>query len=216
MANEAIYKSCDQCGRAVEKFHRIYHGENYCTTCYYREFKPRQCSGCGQNARLHRKHSEALCQKCEIQGKPCIRCGKTEFSMGRRLPEGPICNVCSVHYREPKKCGYCGELSKYLSRDASLGFDDPACQKCRRKHFGTCAVCRRHRVLDQGSKQCSKCNENSFISCENCHEPMPAGYGNSCETCALKHRLERLLSLTAKSFQGLRWLICIMNLANGW
>lgn len=201
MANEAnIIKSCDQCGRAVEKFHRLYQGETYCTTCYYREFKSRQCPGCGQNARLHRKHPQSVCQKCEIKGKPCIRCGKAEFSIGRLLPEGPICNACSVHYREQKKCNYCGELSKYLSRDAALGFDEPACQKCRRKHFGTCTVCRRHRALDRGSTLCSKCNGHSFIPCNDCNEPMPAGYGSRCETCAFKHRLEKNTHLNCKKF----------------
>jgi hypothetical protein len=200
------FYGCDQCGRAIAKVHRRYQGESYCTTCYYREFKLRQCPDCGQNARLNRKHPQAVCQKCETARKPCIRCGKTDFSIGRRTPDGPVCNSCSVHYRDPKKCNYCGETSKYLSRDASIGFDKPACQKCRRRHFGTCSVCRRHRVLEQtidGSKQCSKCLEQSFIQCAVCNEPMPAGYGNRCETCSLKQRLIKIAQLNCQKLSKL-------------
>lgn len=206
MANRPeTVRRCDQCGRLMAKAHRVYRGETYCTTCYYREFKHRTCPSCENRARLHRKYSDAVCLKCENSGKPCIRCGETEYSIGKVTDGGPVCKSCAVHYRPAGKCSYCGVSSKYLSRDFKAGFENPACPKCRRKDFDTCSVCRRHRMTEltpSGQPICKKCHESGEIACQICHEPMPAGYGNHCETCALKQRLAKAINLHSEKFSS--------------
>jgi hypothetical protein len=194
---------CDQCGRSMAKVHRRYQGEMYCSTCYYREFKPANCPSCGQRARLHRKHPQAVCLKCEIAGKPCIRCDKTNFTIGKLTDNGPICNSCSVHFRPARNCAYCGETSKYLARDFKAGFEEPACPKCRRKDFNTCAVCRRHRETElapNGQTICKKCLELGEIICPVCQGSMPAGYGHQCQTCSLERRLAKAVNKHCDKF----------------
>lgn len=194
---------CDQCGRSISKIHRRYRGELYCTACYYREFEPRPCPQCGNKARLHRKHPEAVCQTCENSSKPCIRCLKTGFKIGKQTELGPVCHACSVHFRKPKKCAYCGEFSKNLSRDTALGFEEQACTKCRRQKFETCSMCRRHRLTvktPNGKPICTKCQELGEIDCPVCHELMPAGYGRKCETCSTRQRINNAIDQHCGNF----------------
>lgn len=194
---------CDQCGRPMDKAHRRYREETYCTTCYYREFKLGICPKCGNKARLVRKDSHAVCRKCEYAGKPCIRCGKQEYSIGKLTIYGPVCNACTVYFRDPKPCAYCGQLSKSLSRLAWAGLDKPACLKCRRAHYSTCSSCHRHRhveITTDGKRLCKKCLEFGEIPCQFCNEPMPAGYGKECETCYLKRRLQKSTDLNCAVF----------------
>ncbi|MDP1666118.1 MAG: hypothetical protein Q8L79_13485 [Methylobacter sp.] len=90
-----------------------------------------------------------------------------------------------------------------MSRDKNLGFDEQACSKCRQKSFETCSVCRRYRqttLTPDGHKICKKCSESGEIPCSVCHEPMPAGYGNQCETCSLKQRRDKTIYTNCKKF----------------
>lgn len=178
-------KRCDECGRLTPKYQRIHKGIGYCGSCYARVFQPRPCTRCNKIARFHIGEPEALCRQCE-RDVPCIRCGKLSFSIGRITPYGPVCNACSVHFREERPCPQCGKLSRLLSRNSKRGVDEQVCPACQRMGHGTCFRCRRSRqLLDDGGghKVCKKCLDGGTIPCPQCKKPMPAGRGLRCENC---------------------------------
>lgn len=181
----ASLQICDECGCSVAKIHRVRKGRRYCATCYARIFKPRLCPKCGGIARLPKNELEAVCGRCEI-AKPCARCGKREYRIGKITPYGPVCNACVPHFSKPEPCEACGTLSSKLTRVARLGHDMRLCPKCARADYGTCAACRRHRLLNEapdGRLLCKTCREKGEIRCPSCGSSMPAGRGNICEAC---------------------------------
>lgn len=183
--SEGSQLRCDECGRGVEKIHRVHKDHRYCVTCYARVFKRRLCPKCGELARLPRNEPDAICRRCEV-AKPCVRCGKTEYEIGKITSYGPVCNSCAPYFREPEPCEACGEPSQRLSRVRRLGHDLRLCPKCARSDYGTCAACRRHRQLNvarDGRKLCKVCIEEGEIPCPSCGKPMPAGRGSACEEC---------------------------------
>ena len=197
-----IDRRCDQCGREMEKAHRIYKGLSYCSTCYAREFKSKICPKCGAISRLLAKDPDAICGRCE-KDKPCVRCGKEKYSIGLISIYGPVCKSCARYFAEPKPCSQCGELSHHLSRVKRLGFDEPVCPKCARSDHGCCQMCRRSRRLHQasdGRQLCKKCLELGYIPCTSCGSLMPAGRGKQCETCYWNSVFERRLRLNQAAF----------------
>lgn len=192
-----IDRRCDQCGREMEKAHRIYKGLSYCSTCYAREFKPKACPKCGAISRLLAKDPDAICGRCE-KDKPCVRCGKEKYPIGLISIYGPVCKSCARYFSEPKPCSQCGELSRHLSQVKRIGFDKPVCPKCARADHGCCQMCRRSRQLHQasdGRQLCKKCLELGYIPCTSCGSLMPAGRGKQCETCYWNSAFERRLRL---------------------
>ncbi len=196
---------CDQCGRHDAKISRIYKDESYCSTCYAREFKPKPCIQCSEIRRIHRKADPPICHTC-FTAKPCVRCGKTEFDVGKITIYGPVCNACSPYFRPKQPCEDCGKLSSRLSRVGREGNGFLLCPNCYQRARGsaTCTLCRRYRVLvetDQGSV-CRKCADLGMIQCSACHADMPAGMGKICESCSwtktLNHRVE-MWGFTIKS-----------------
>lgn len=197
-----IDRRCDQCGREMEKAHRIYKGLSYCSTCYAREFKSKICPKCGAISRLLAKDPDAICGRCE-KDKPCVRCGKEKYPIGLISIYGPVCKSCARYFSEPKPCSQCGELSHHLSRVKRLGFDDPVCPKCARSDHGCCQMCRRSRRLHQasdGRQLCKKCLKLGYIPCTSCKCLMPAGRGKQCETCYWNSAFERRLRLNQAAF----------------
>jgi len=176
---------CDECGREMEKAHRVEKGHRYCGTCYARVFKRRMCPKCGNFARLPKNNPDAICRKCKTD-KPCARCGKTGYDVGKITPYGPVCNACAPYFRKPEPCGLCGKPSSRLSRDRRLGHDLRVCQRCARSDHGTCAACRRYRVLREapdGRLLCKACLHLGERDCPSCGQLMPAGKGKLCESC---------------------------------
>lgn len=176
---------CDECGRSMQKAHRIHKGQRYCVTCYARIFKRRLCPKCGCYARLPKDDPIAVCKKCE-KANPCARCGKTGYEIGKVTLYGPVCNACAPHFRAPEPCENCGQSSPRLTRVSRMGGDKRLCPKCARADHGTCPACRRHRLLQEGPDGrmlCKVCAEMGELPCPRCGKPMPAGRGKSCETC---------------------------------
>jgi len=178
-------RQCDECGRQTKKLSRIYGGHRYCATCYARVFISRQCPACGRLARLPSCEADAVCRACE-RDRPCVRCGASDYKVGRITPYGPVCNACSVHFREARPCAICGQPSRRLSRVSRLSIKVQVCPKCQRKDYGSCALCKHYRLLgtdDLGRKVCRKCLEGGLQPCKHCGELMPAGRGDQCEPC---------------------------------
>ena len=178
-------RDCDDCGKKGVEIARVYRAHRYCRTCYSQTFRSRPCPRCGATARLPTHLPKAICDKCERKG-PCVRCGRPMGRIGFRTPYGPACNACAPYFREPEPCGSCGVLSKHLARVARLGHALRLCPRCARADHGTCAWCRRYRLLsdsDTGKRLCKRCREEGHLPCPKCGNPMPAGCGNQCWDC---------------------------------
>lgn len=197
-----IPQECDECGKSVAKIWRVFKGHRYCVTCYAREFKRVLCPECGNFARLPRGFPEAVCTKCEMN-KPCVRCGKVSYNIGRITPYGPVCNACAPYFRKKVPCEVCGIPSSGLSQSKRLGHDRRVCPKCSRANHGTCGACRRYRLLREvpdGRMLCKKCVDMGKIPCPKCGRSMPAGYGQQCECCYWKGLLEKRVSMDMAAF----------------
>lgn len=190
-------KQCDQCGRSSKRITRNYQNESYCLTCYSREFKQKNCLQCGEVRRIHRKAEPPICQKC-FNTKPCVRCGKEKFDIGKITIYGPICGSCTPYFREKRPCEDCGELSSRLSRVGKDATGPLLCVNCYQRARGsaTCVMCRKYRLLVQTEQGhiCQKCADLGIVPCPDCKGDMPAGMGKICETCSwsktLAHRIE--------------------------
>lgn len=195
-------QTCDICGRCVPVLTRRYRGEGYCSTCYARYFTKRPCPKCGKFARLPIDDPSAICRKCEAV-MPCIRCGKSEYKIGKLTQYGPVCNACSVYFREPRICPRCGKESRKLSRALKLGITEQVCPQCAGLDRGTCSFCRRHRRLyesSSGNMLCKDCLDRGTIRCPECGRPMPAGRKSRCESCYWQGVLNERVKLDRAGF----------------
>lgn len=188
---------CAGCGRDLERAKRVHLGQRYCPACAKRLFKPALCPGCGQLTRLYIRDAAAVCADCEWK-MPCIRCGKEEYPHGKRTEYGPVCASCAHYFREPKPCALCGTLSTKLTRVPRRGLDEPVCPSCATRHRATCPACRFHRTLvdaPDGRQLCRRCLEGGERLCPECQQPMSAGRGARCETCARRKTLNQRVQM---------------------
>jgi hypothetical protein len=194
---------CDVCGHDVTKIWRRYKGNAYCSACYKREFKRAICPKCGMLSRLHKCNPDAVCIKCEHSGKPCIRCGKADYKIGKITEYGPVCNACSAYFREQKVCDGCGKPSQRLTHITRLGGDKLLCPACARSDHATCQACGRHRLLEtlaDGRKLCKKCLTLGETQCTNCGNMMPAGAGKICSSCYYSKLLLQRIEINCSAF----------------
>lgn len=193
-------RECYGCGRGVKKYVRVDQGEGYCGSCYARLFKKRLCPKCSQLARLPSRIG-AVCKRCEHVGKPCARCGKVNFEIGKVTSYGPVCNACSPYFRKPRPCGRCGTLSTRLSRVSRLGIDEQVCPACQQSDYACCSACGKHRQLTGTERKlCKTCHEKGVIACSTCGESTPAGYGKICKNCYLRNLLAKRVAMDRASF----------------
>ncbi|MBU2720448.1 hypothetical protein HF563_13955 [Acidithiobacillus ferridurans] len=193
---------CDECGKRGRKITRVYHGHKYCPTCYAREFKRRLCPKCGNYARLPRRDITAVCRHCALD-QPCIRCGKTDFRVGRVTRSGPVCNSCAKYFREAEACELCGELSRRLTRVSRFNHNLRLCSKCAHADHGNCQACHHPRLLvvtDDGRRLCKVCLDGGMILCQECGQSMPAGRGAQCEPCYWRSLLTKRIAMNLAAF----------------
>lgn len=183
MAEQIVW--CDSCGKPAVRLHRRYREKGYCQKCYLFFFRVRACSTCGEMARLSVEFPESVCIECEKK-KPCVRCGRTGYQLGKLTIYGPVCNSCSYWFRKARPCSRCGEKSRLLNRVYRSGYDEQICPACARIDHSCCNACRRHRKLSRlpdGRELCLRCLTYGEIKCDSCGKSMPAGYGKTCEEC---------------------------------
>jgi len=202
MIADLIPQRCDECGQKMTKAHRIYKGHRYCATCYSRIFKRQICPKCGNFARLPTSDPAAVCRACE-NDRPCIRCGKIGYVIGKITIYGPVCNACSPYFRKPELCEVCGVLSSRLTRLSRLGHDCRICPKCARADYGTCQACSRYRWLlenPDGRMLCKTCLEKGEVACPKCTELMPAGCGSQCQHCYWRGLFKKRIQMDCTAF----------------
>jgi len=193
---------CDECGKGPKRIWRNWRARRYCGTCYAREFDSRACPGCGQMARLPRRHPEAVCRPCEAS-EPCHRCRRPIERLGKFTAYGAVCAACAPYYAAPRACDLCDEVHTRLEAVVLDGRSVHACSRCARPTHRTCPACRRHRPLqaaNDGRLLCRPCSELGTIPCPECDEDMPAGYGKRCPVCDGRRRLALRLEQHAHAF----------------
>lgn len=194
---------CDECGKRGVGIHRVDKGHRYCGTCYKRVFTQKNCPRCRCPARLPKNAPGAICRSCE-KDKPCARCGKARYRLGRLTAYGPVCNACSVYFRTPEPCDSCGAPSKRLSRAAQFPQGHRVCPQCASATHASCEACHRHRKLvmaPSGQHLCRKCLEHGEIPCPECGDPMPAGYGNRCADCYWRGLVNKRMDMNTALFE---------------
>jgi hypothetical protein len=203
---EALSDSgCDGCGRALSKAKKVHHGKRYCSTCYPRLFKRRMCGGCGNFARLPVFDLAARCRACR-QKEPCARCGKTNFPVGLQSPYGPVCKACVPHFRLAKTCEACGAISQRIAKNSKTG--RLTCSRCSAPPSGTCASCRRHRILingEGGVLRCKACSTHEIRKCQGCDAEIPAGRGRECEACSRTRTFTNRLNINVNGFSSVEF-----------
>jgi len=190
MKSEKRQRECDECGRLVSTFSRIESSRHYCSTCYARCFKKKDCPECGISSRLLASDPASQCRKC-VAARPCIRCHRHGRALGLILPQGPVCNSCYVYFREPQRCSTCSKLVRSYLRSKPDRL--VVCIQCAGTDKKTCGVCRRHRsciARNDGTWVCRKCESEPFTFCPVCQAPVEPGRNGHCEACYWKGRCE--------------------------
>lgn len=193
---------CDGCGRLLSVPHRIDGRDEFCSTCYQREFVVRLCS-CGATARIRRSSSEPVrCRTCAAAERTCVRCDKPVPRAGRRVPGGVVCPSCRPHFTSGRPCEQCGRVSVKLSRRS----DDPVClrvcQHCANEcTHATCTFCRRHRKIAGRTAEhhpfCGACGSTgaSTHACPSCGVVLAGSGEGRCRSCLNIAGLEREVKL---------------------
>ncbi len=206
---------CDACGRLTTTPHRVEGKDEFCGTCYKREFVKRSCA-CGASARVRRTMvGPVQCARCAAAARTCVRCDKPVPRAGRRVPGGVVCLSCRPYSHPPMPCERCGRASRALSLER-----DPEsmriCERCaKRDTHATCAFCRRHRAIAGRTQEqrpyCAGCGPSgeNVHECPGCGTSVRGGGSGQCRGCLNRRSLERevaLQSLPLTSPEGVRWM----------
>lgn len=196
--------TCTSCHQVGVKIHRRHKSKRFCQKCYFKYFKKDTCTSCGKTVRLPTFELNPVCIACD-RDKPCVRCGKEDYEIGKITEYGPVCNSCYFYFKDPEQCQQCGKKSRRLSTYSHLDHDLKVCLKCMRKNYGTCSSCRRYRQLYPDTSNVLKCKKCLLVGekpCEKCGELMPAGYGLSCQDCYWSELLERRIKIGCSQLEG--------------
>ena len=151
------------------------------------------CGACGGRTKYRDTSGKALCRTCAIKDRKCLRCQKPLPRASFTVENGALCWPCSLHYREPKGCPVCGQLSLRLARDKKRGIDEPVCDRCRSKGMVNCKVCGKHRrpagTLSDGRVVCQRClgrGDTPFV-CGTCGKEGKPHSKTVCTVCYFKN-----------------------------
>lgn len=188
---------CDICGKSMPKAHGVYDDKGYCTACYYRLTKQVSCRCCGKPTRIL-EGGDPICKSCRTKGRKCVRCGKDVPRAALTLEDGSVtCTPCAKHFKLPRECPVCGQLSLYLSRDLKNGFTEPVCQRCRRKRHITCPCCGKNRrpagTTSDGRVVCKDClaADGKSFKCPICGKEGKRHSKSMCVDCYWVKNIER-------------------------
>jgi len=168
-------------------------GYQYCPGCKKLEFHRANCPQCNEKSLLFRDNPNAVCRQCEIKARVCIRCGRGSKDWGQVTKDGPVCQSCSYHFRDEKRCSRCNKLSKRIYRSPEYGIHEPICDSC----FSTdikfnCSACYQLKngyicTLDR-KVLCETCATFPDKLCQQCNKTMAAGRRKTCRDCDYRNR----------------------------
>ena len=189
----ALRSACGNCGRSMDKAHRVHHGVKYCSNCYPAVFPPRTCQICGETARAHKHAAAIVCGKCARQDRTCLRCGRLTPQAALHVGGRVACASCAPYYRDPKPCDTCGTPSTRLSKSRGFPERGHMCERCLRKATqATCSHCRKHRsqyfMTLAGRHLCIQCCELHGPShdCPDCGSRVQGAGFSPCFSCSIK------------------------------
>ena len=206
--DEKNRRFCDECGRTIAKAHRVYQGNDFCSTCYPRVFIQAACSECGGSVRHHKLATEPpVCRNCLRIDRVCIRCEKPVPRAAMINAGKAVCASCAPFFRMPRPCVTCGKLSSRLSAMPSFGIHEKICESCRAKvTHKTCSVCRKYRPVagyrHGAAAYCKACQPGQQVThrCPTC-ETTVAGSGRSrCRACLNRAQISRESDLVQTVF----------------
>ena len=192
-------RPCSNCGQIAETTAFTEAGP-VCPRCYASTVKPkRECGRCGRVRSISRRatdHTPDLCYSCDPGPQDtCSRCGRLTTRAGYQGGL-PVCPRC---YRHPlHRCDFCGELGRITARWPS-GAVCAACYPRVRATPRTCPSCGKPRTLsgitDDGKPVCAECaGSGTSYLCARCRGPSDGYVRDRCAPCALRDRLDDLLS----------------------
>lgn len=196
--------NCSSCSDVLINWDYRYRGKRYCRKCYDIDFSLQTCTVCGRQRKISIDLTIAICKTCQVQDKPCIRCGKIEYSNGKITADGPVCNSCSKYFREPKQCISCGTFSISVSnRNFSDGTTKLVCGLCYNKTLPICYSCGKQRKAytydEKAHPICEICTTEGERECAQCYKPLPAGQGKICRDCTYENTLHRKARFGSKA-----------------
>lgn len=199
--------NCDSCGELLTNWDYRYHGKHYCRKCYDIDFTLQTCTVCGRQRKISIDLKTPVCKTCQVKEKPCIRCGKTEYTNGKITADGPVCNSCSKYFREPKQCISCGTLSISVSnRNLSDGITKLVCRSCYNKTLPICYSCGKQRKAYTHDKNahpiCKICATEGERECIQCGKSFPAGKGRICRDCTYENTLQRKVRFGSRALSS--------------
>ncbi len=200
---------CDECGATFAKAHKVHEGQEYCTTCYARVFKPADCEICGSRVRAHRNAQSPIhCRKCQAAARTCIRCEKPVPRAGILMPNGAVCPSCVPYFKEPEHCAQCHRSTTRLSAMPSMGVHEKICDSCRNRYtHKTCSACGKYRkVVDTGDGRCicERCVKSPAAThpCPTCSVAVPGTGASRCRGCVNRESVLREVTLTQHVFSN--------------
>lgn len=191
-------RPCSSCGQVAETTAFTKAGP-VCPRCYTSVAPKRECRRCGRVRSISRRatdHTPDLCYSCDPGPQDtCSRCGRLTTRAGYQgaLPVCPRCYQHPLH-----RCDFCGEFGRITARWPS-GAICSACYPRVRAAPRTCLGCGQLRTLtginDDGEPICAECagSRTSYL-CARCGGPSDGYVRDRCAPCALRDRLDILLS----------------------
>lgn len=191
-------RQCSSCGQVAETTAFTEAGP-VCPRCYTSVAPKRECGRCGRVRSISRRatdHTPDLCYSCDPGPQDtCSRCARFTTRAGYQggLPVCPRCYQHPLH-----RCDFCGELGRITARWPS-GAICSACYPRVRATPRTCPGCEQSRTLNavdgQGQPVCAECaGAGTSYRCIRCGGPSDGYVRDRCAPCALRDRLDVLLS----------------------
>jgi uncharacterized protein YidB (DUF937 family) len=196
-AEAIVHPACPGCGRVLH-LHRPIGGKWLCRNCTARS-RARPCSRCGavREAAARDEDGRPLCPHCLITDpanqEDCTKCGRRR-PVAVRAPGGPLCPGC-----RPVPVTTCSICGREAPCETSMATGRPWCRRCQQR-WAECSACGKTRPVHGGSLDqplCLSCTQpgaSSWHACPECGEEARIRAGRPCQRCALRGKLDGLLS----------------------
>ena len=197
---------CKLCGKPADPL-PLDPSDRLCVGCREKRGRKTSCHDCGRSMYAKDEGVPVLCAPCvknrSLDGRACIRCGRSCESGSRWWKDNPYCRPCGKHAHEPKECFYCGEQKTRLHRAKAQGLTEPACPACIIGSLPLCTCCktRTHKPTKEinGKLVCEPCvqkMQNGPEKCDRCGRTSVLANSRFCKQCRANshahHSVEKL------------------------